>query len=1117
MMDDWWFEEDNDEIENGAATKRGIGSIDLDMSWDGLDIEEDEEVIAEKLENESAAGDALIMSLQNKGYVCIPYMLRISRLTMSELLEGLGDCVYQNPGTWGGAVDEGWETADEYLSGNLRVKLEAAREASAKLPGRFHRNVRALERIMPKPAAASEIYVTLGSPWIPGSIIEEFALDIMGVGCSVKHDEITGTWEVTRRFSSWRAKISFATKRMKAVDLLRRTLNMQTVAVYDEVKCETTKSGKRRQLNERETTLASDMQRKLQEAFAKWVWDNKIRRERLEKIYNDRYCGIKRRIYDGSFLTFPGMNPDIALMPYQRDAAARIIFSPNTLLAHDVGAGKTYVMIAAGMEMRRINRSKNLYVVPNNVVGQWAEMYAVLYPKAKVLTVEPKDFTPSKRQAKLMEIRDGSFDGVIIAYSCFEQIPLSEKYRISELREEAARIADAKSIRKTKASERRAEQIHDKLMELEIEERKEEKYTGICFDDLGINMLFVDEAHNFKNVPMSTHIDRVLGLNPRGSKKCQEMMDKVHYVQKMNNGRGVVFATGTPITNSVTDVFVMQKYLQEGELAMVDLQNFDSWVGMFAERSTEFEIDVDTSSYRLTTRLARFHNLPELTALLGNIADFHQVDISAGIPDFDGYEDVLIRRSSAFTDYLKEITMRAERVRKHRVKRTEDNMLKITTDGRKAALDVRLVGGELWASDDAKVFRCAEKIYRHYIAGAADRLTQLVFCDTSTPKAGFNIYDALKSILTSLGIPAEEIAYIHDYETEKKRSALFMAVREGQVRVLIGSTFKLGLGVNVQDRLIALHHLDIPWRPADMVQREGRILRQGNTNSRVFIYRYITEGSFDAYSWQLLETKQRFISELLAGSITGRDGTNVDDTVLSYAEVKALAVGNPLVKKRVELANELSHLSLLQRKMVETRLMQEQEVIVLDRRMQEQAELVRLCEEDAKYLEQEKAAEEHAAEDKAAQEKSPDRKHAAVMEEEKRLRRQQLYEAIMNDDALEHDIEVMEYRGFRLVVPADNTAKRKDIILVRAGHYRIEAGTSEVGQFVRIDNFINHFEDKLAKLREGYKSMAEHREELMKALAAEENHTERIEELKCEIARIDEELGVDWNENREGA
>jgi hypothetical protein len=597
----------------------------------------------------------------------------------------------------------------------------------------------------------------------------------------------------------------------------------------------------------------------------------------------------------------------------------------------------------------------------------------------------------------------------------------------------------------------------------------------------------VDEAHNFKNVPIETQVGHVLGISPDGSKKCQDMMDKVHLIQKNNSGGGVVMATGTPITNSVTDAYIMQKYLQSGELAMLDLQNFDSWIGMFAEKVTEFEIDVDTSSYRLATRFAKFHNLPELTTLLSSIADFHQVEVSDGIPETDGYSDALIGKTREFSDYLRNISSRADDVRHGRVNRADDNMLKITTDGRKAALDLRLVDPKSRFTYQSKIARCAENVWNIYRKTTAQESTQLIFCDSSTPKKGFNIYDELHALLFSMGIPAEEIAFIHDADTDKKRKTLFRQVQTGQVRVLIGSTFKLGLGVNVQDKLIAIHHLDVPWRPADMTQREGRILRQGNENKRVKIFRYITEGSFDAYSWQLLETKQRFIAGLLSGSLADRSGSDIEDTVLDYAEVKALAVGNPLVKQRVETANELSRLLTLQRKAVENRITLEKELSELPGRMTRQESLIQKCQDDADFMLQ------------------------TFTIQDKEIRRQirkDIYDAVCINELATKETILMIYQGFEIILPTNMRKEKPYVWLQRQGRYYVELGDSEVGCLIRVDNALEGLPAYLEKLQNHLLDMQQRETELQAELQKKEDFTEKITECKDALAKLDKKLGV---------
>lgn len=875
---------------------------------------------------------------------------------------------------------------------------------------------------------------------------------------------------------------------------------MKSVAVTDEVVCNTNSSGKKRVINQSETILAIEKQNKMIKAFQKWVWEDERRKERLEMIFENNFSCVRRRIFDGSFLRFPDMSPAINLYPYQKDAVARILFTPNTLLAHDVGAGKTYVMIAAAMEMRRMGLSeKNMFVVPNNIVGQWKNIFYAMYPSANILCVEPKSFTPSKRESVLERIRDEDFDGIIIAYSCFEQIPLSKEYYQNQLIDEQELIAEiaGKRNKATSRLKKKQEAVSKALSELAAS--MDDLYNGVYFDDLGITRLFVDEAHNFKNVPIETKADTVLGISASGSKKCQDMMDKVRMVQKKNDGAGVVFATGTPITNSITDAYIMQMYLQSGELAMLDLQSFDSWIGMFAERSTEFEIDVDTSSYRLATRFSKFHNLPELTSLLSSIADFHQVDTSAGIPQIDGYTDALVSKTNEFADYLKGISQRAEDVRKGYVSRKDDNMLKITTDGRKAALDLRLVDPNAAFTYQSKVARCVENVADIYFRTTSQKSAQIIFCDTSTPKTGFNIYDEVKAMLQNKGVPSDKIAFIHDAETEVQRNTLFARVRNGDIRVLIGSTFKLGLGVNIQDKLIALHHIDVPWRPADMTQREGRILRQGNTNSKVQIFRYITEGSFDAYSWQLLETKQRFITGLLSGSLTERSGTDVEDTVLDYAEVKALAVGNPLVKERVETANELSRYLTLQRKLVDSRIRMEKELLEMPGKMSNQKNNIAGCEADIAYYTGWKRANPAPSDNKV-------KKDAA---EKRKQLRDYIHSSLMGYVLEPKEKILMTYRGFEIILPANMTREKPYVWLKRNGRYYVELGDTNTGNLIRIDNFLDDLQTHLDKLNKGLAKLWERELQLKEELRKEESFSDEIEECRKKLEILDKKLGVD--------
>lgn len=1099
-----------EEKERKDAHVREVTCMDLPLDWENAF---NQDVRTQGIHADSIS-DGLIYSLSNLGRVDIEYISSITGEDYKTIICALKGSIYQNPETWGECFYKGWETSEEYLSGNMMRKWKAAKDANKEYNGYFADNIKAIEKVLPPTVATKDIYVTLGSPWVPADVIDDFIEYLLGdwrrhwysindeEDFHTKHDELTGTWEIpfkSRYNHDVKVTRTYGTDRINALHILERTLNMKSVAVTDEVVCNTNSSGKKRVINQSETILAIEKQNKMIKAFQKWVWEDEARKERLETIFENNFSCVRRRIFDGSFLDFPTMSDSVKLYPYQKNAVARIIFTPNTLLAHDVGAGKTYVMIAAGQEMKRMGLStKNMYVVPNNIVGQWKNIFSSMYPNAKLLCVDPKSFAPNKREVVLERIRDEDFDGIIIAYSCFEQIPLSKEYYIEELKEKKKLVSElaAQKGKATSKLKKKKEALEKALSEMAL--AMDDMYDTVYFDELGITRLFVDEAHNFKNVPFETKANKVLGINGSGSKRCQDMMDKVHMVQKKNGGKGVVLATGTPITNSITDAYIMQQYLQSGELAMLDLQSFDAWIGMFAERSTEFEIDVDTSSYRLATRFAKFHNLPELTSLLSSIADFHQVDESAGIPMHDDYRDALISKTPAFAAYLDDISQRADDVRGGRVSRKDDNMLKITTDGRKAALDLRLVDPNAGFTYQSKVARCAENVADIYFKTSQTKATQLIFCDTSTPKSGFNIYDELKTALINLGVPEAQIAYIHDAETEEKRTRLFMKVRNGEVRILIGSTFKLGLGVNIQDRLIALHHIDVPWRPADMTQREGRILRQGNVNSQVYIYRYITEGSFDAYSWQLLETKQRFITGLLSGSLTTRSGADIEDTVLDYAEVKALAVGNPLVKKRVEAANELTRYLTLQRKLVDSRIQMEKELLELPGKVEHQRSLITKCEEDLSCYRDWKKENPPATETCLKKE-----------EAEKRKALREYITSAVRDYALEtREKTLMNYRGFDIVLPANMILEKPYVWLSRQGKYYVELGDTEIGNLVRIDNFLDTLDNHLEKLKIGLSKLTEKEIELKAELAKDENYSEQIEKYSAEVEKLDKKLGV---------
>ncbi|MDR0445623.1 MAG: DEAD/DEAH box helicase family protein [Oscillospiraceae bacterium] len=1083
-----------------------VTSMDLPTDWVGA-FADDERVFGVYAESPA---DGLIKSLTELGRVDIEYISQISGVSIQDTLTALRGSIYQNPDTWNECFYKGWETSDEYLSGNLLRKLKTARDANEKYFGYFEANITAIEGVLPTPLTADEIYITLGSPWVPPDIINAFIAHLTGFHPNInlfltRYEHVTGVWRISHKgqFSNNpRINRVYGTKRMNALHILERTLNMRTITIYDTVK--KTENGTLKEVripNHEETIAAGDRQRQMIVEFKRWVWSDETRRQRLVDIYVEKFGGVRRRVFNGDFLTLPGLHA--RLYDYQRAAVARILLTPNTLLAHDVGAGKTFIMIAAGMELRRMGISKkNIYVVPNNIVGQWLEMFKTLYPDSNVLAVAPRDFIPQKRRAVLEKIRDNDYDAVIMAYSSFELIHFSLDYRrreterlSNELMAEHTRYQrGAPTSERLKARMKKYARDLAKLKE-EIEAAEQTPADGappIYFEDLGLNTIFLDEAHNYKNVSIDSKADNILGVNKTGSVKCDEMLAKIQFVQRANNGRGAVFATGTPITNSVTDIYTMQRYLQSGELRFLDIELFDNWAMTFGERVTEFEIDVDTTTYRLATRLSRFHNLPELTALFAQVADFHSVPAD-DLPENEGYMDAPIEQTPVLREYIQALSKRAEDVRSRRVSRKEDNMLKITTDGRKAALDIRLINPNERFTTDSKAFSCAEQIYTLYRETESDRLTQLVFCDSSTPKAEFNMYHELKRILTELGIPEGEIEFVHNHDTEKRRTELFERMRDGEIRVLLGSTFKLGIGVNVQRKLMAVHHLDVPWRPSDMVQREGRMLRQGNENDSVRVFRYITKGSFDAYSWQLLETKQRFISQLLSDTVAERDASDIDDVVLSYAEVKALAVGNPLIKRRVETANELGRLITLRRKLSDTDASMRQELDALPAKIEAHHAFLEKAEQDAR----------HYAENK--------------IEVSEMTNHRELGQMIL-DAAREHTLrhearELLTYQGIRIVLPENMPPDRLAVRLENAGRYYVEIGSSDIGCITRVDNRLNALEDLTNERRRIIDNLKQRIPELEEAIASArrtgEEYAERIAELTNELAAIDKKLGVD--------
>ncbi|MBE6629746.1 MAG: hypothetical protein E7624_02725 [Ruminococcaceae bacterium] len=1071
--------------------------------------------------------DALLVCIDALGMVDIEFIASITGEEMKTVIEVLRGRIYQNPLHWNECFYKGWETAEEYLSGNLLHKYHVATEANKQYLGYFDANVTALESVMQPDIPIEDIYITLGSPWVPTDVIDDFILHLVGLDkykngaypreaetflgeeYAVRHDDYTGLWEIPQktrfRTSKDHGKYEhlnysvWGTSRMDMLYLMEHILNMKTLAIYDTPD----PSKKTRILNSTETVKILEKQDAMIAEFRHWVWADEDRAKRLQQSYCRRFGNIRRRVFDGSYFEFPDMNPEIKLRDHQKNSVARIVLSQNTLLAHDVGAGKTFTMIAAGMELRRLGKSKkNMYVIPNGIMAQWRSMFKLLYPNANILVVDRKNFTFKKRYATLQRIMNEDFDAILITYSCFDMLSLSKRYYQDLYTKRLAMLDKANSTFYSKGTLQRKRMSVLKVLE-KLQEDMSENVCDVPFDELGINTLFVDEAHNYKNVTLHTGITRVRGLSDNGSKKCDGMMDKVHCVQRQNNGGRVIMATGTPITNSITDLFILQKYLQEGELEFLGICNFDEWVGMFGKKVSEFEIDVDTNNYHLATRFAKFCNVPELTAILSNVSDFYRVDGSMGLPDFDGYSDVICRGSDDFKDYLRDISKRADDVRKKRVNKKQDNLLKITTDGRKAALDMRLIDFAYGLDEESKVYRCAEKIADIYAKTRENKNIQMVFCDSSTPKMGFNLYDELRDLLSAMGVPRNEIAFIHDADSDDKKRLLFHDLQEGNVSVVIGSTFKMGLGVNVQKRLCALHHLDVPWKPADMVQREGRILRQGNECEAVELFRYVTKGSFDAYSWQLLEKKQTFISQILAGCIYDREGDDVDEAVLNYAEVKALAVGNPLIKRRVEIANEIDKYRILRRDFLEERKKQEKELSELPEKIRQQQKRIEGVEGDMAYYAAHKID------------------YTKLKYAEQKEIRDLIYTAVKTKVNQPFETKVLTYQGFDVVVPArmipkmptqkEGAAAREPIPYVfvkREAVYYVEI-ESHAGITKRLNNLLENLQHEKERREEHLQSLFYRKKALEEELKKTGNtYVEEIEGLQEELQKIEESLGL---------
>ena len=864
--------------------------------------------------------EALALSIGEKAKVDVPFMAELCGKTEQEVTEELAGVIFRNP------VTQAWVTADEYLSGNVREKLATAETFAANHP-EYQVNVEYLKRVQPKDLNASEIEVRLGANWIKAEYITDFMEQVFKtpsyyIGSSIKatYSEISGAWNISGKSldrSNPRVTNTYGTMRVNGYRLLEDALNLRDTKIYDTVY----EDGKeRRVLNKKETMLAQQAQEAIRDAFKQWIFKDLDRREELCKVYNERFNAIRPREYDGSHIKFVGMTPEISLMPHQKNAVAHILYGNNTLLAHCVGAGKTFQMIAAGMESRRLGLAqKNLYVVPNHLTEQWGADFLRLYPNANVLVATKKDFEPANRKKFCSRIATGDYDAIIIGHSQFERIPLSPERQKSmierQIQDITFAIAEAKAEDDGKSftvkqMEKTKKTLQAKLQKLNDQSRKDDVVT---FEQLGVDRLFVDESHFYKNMFLYTKMRNIAGIAQTDAQKSSDMFAKCQYLDEITGGKGVTFATGTPVSNSMVELYTIMRYLQYDTLQKLHLGHFDSWAASFGETVTAIELSPEGTGYRAKTRFARFFNLPELISLFKESADVQTADmLNLPVPEAEYINEVL-KPSETQQEMVSSFADRAEQVRNGNVNPKIDNMLKITNDGRKLALDQRLINDLLPDEPESKVNLCVENAYQVWEKSTPDKSTQLIFCDLSTPKADgtFNVYDDVREKLVAKGIPREEIAFIHEANTETKKAELFAKVRSGQVRILLGSTPKLGAGTNIQDRLIALHHLDCPWKPSDLEQQEGRILRQGNRNQKVKIFRYVTENTFDSYMWQILENKQKFISQIMTSKSPVRACDDVDDTALTYAEIKALATGNPYIKEKMDLDIQVSKLKLM--------------------------------------------------------------------------------------------------------------------------------------------------------------------------------------------------------------
>ena len=1064
------------------------------------------------------AEDALHICLNRKLRVDLSYMSFLTGKEPGELVAELGDRIYLNPQKYYGNPDEGWELAEEYLSGHVRDKLLYARQKAAEEPELFTRNVEALEAVQPEPLTPADIEVNLGAIWVPVEYYRQFMYETFQTSgyskvidggdnryrIDIEYFPYTTTWRISNKNSesdSVTVNQTLGTSRKNAYEILEDCLNMQSTTVRDRQEYTNDRGDKavRYVINPKETMIARAKQQQIQEAFASWVWREPERRDALLKLYNDTFNTVRPREYDGSHLVIPGMNSEMKLRKHQLDFVARVIYTGTGLAAHEVGAGKTAALIAAGMYLKNLGAiHKAVFVVPNPLVGQWATEFYRFFPNANLLVSTVEDFTPKNRNRYVSKIATGEYDAVILAHSQFEKIPISRERQIMQLEQQINEIEAAISEMKYEKGENWSIKqmaifrgnLEAKLEKLSAEEKKDDLLT---FEQLGVDMMFVDEAHFYKNCFVFTKLRNVAGITTSSSQRAFDMLLKCQYLQEVNNGRGVVFATGTMISNSISELFVMQRYLQPQELERFGWSYFDTWIAHFAKRTSVLELRPEGGGYRMRDRFVRFYNLPELMAVLREVADIKTADMLdiPGLPAIQGGKAQIIptEATPAQRAIMAEFILRADAIRAGRVKPEEDNMLKLTSEARMMAIDPRMIVPTADGTG-SKLNICIDEVYQVWADTAEASSTQLIFCDVGTPKAGrFNVYDEFKRVLIEKGVPESQIAFIHDAATEVQRQALFERTCKGEVRILLGSTNKLGTGVNVQDKVIAINHLDCPWRPSDITQRDGRGVRQGNENPEVMIKQFVTKGTFDAYLWQIQEQKLRYIKQILTGRSIARSCEDVDETVLSAAQFKAAATDNPMLAQKMELENRVTELKILRGAWSNEQLSLERKVnTTYPNRIQQYQRQIEQISQDAALLEQSRDGNFSIVLDGKRYTERPEAGEALA------LLYRRISEGRKKDD---YDFEIGTYRGFRLYLSFDPFSA--GLVLRGSSRYNTDIGSSGQGAITRIENLAERIPSYLTyaqrDLEEVQKQLEAARQQMGQPFIYEEELSEKAATL----------------------